>query len=86
MSLSESKDEDPVKLIEKCARKGSWVLISTIRFPQFRQRLVAKLDSLREQDAIDDNFRLILDFQSFAQNDISDSFLFDNSVSFHMTE
>jgi hypothetical protein len=48
MSISENKEEDPVKLIEKSARKGSWVLISTIRFPQFRQRLVAKLDSLRE--------------------------------------
>lgn len=33
MSISENKEEDPVKLIEKSARKGSWVLISTIRFP-----------------------------------------------------
>ena len=48
--------------------------------------MVTKLDQLRKDDAIDDKFRLILDLQSYANNDISESFLFDNSVSFHMTE
>lgn len=34
--LSDNKEEDPIRVIERSARKGSWVLISTIRFPQFR--------------------------------------------------
>lgn len=42
--LSDNKDEDPLRLIERCARTGSWVLISTIRFPQFRQRVCNRLE------------------------------------------
>lgn len=35
---------------------------------------------------IDDQFRIIFDLQGYSQNDIPDSFLFDHSISFHMTE
>jgi hypothetical protein len=34
-NISESKEEDPVRAIERSARAGSWVLVSTVRFPQF---------------------------------------------------
>lgn len=80
------REEDPIKLIERSARTGSWVLISTIRFPQFWKRACNRLEKLHEEGKIDDQFRLIFDFQGYAQNDISDAFLFDHSVVFHMTE
>lgn len=31
--ISDNKEEDPVRVIERSARMGSWVLVSTIRFP-----------------------------------------------------
>mmetsp|Transcript_29872 Transcript_29872/g.45663 ORF Transcript_29872/g.45663 Transcript_29872/m.45663 type:complete len:222 (+) Transcript_29872:1177-1842(+) len=84
--LSEILEEDPVRLIERCARMGSWVLVSTIRFPQFQKKVSARLAQLRAENAIDDQFRLIFDMQAFSQSDIPDSFLFENAISFHMTE
>ena len=65
---------------------GSWVLVSTIRFPQFWKKVCNKLDQMRDEGSIDDQFRIIFDLQGYAQNDISDSFLFDHAISFHMTE
>lgn len=77
---------DPVQLIERSAKMGSWVLISTIRFPQFWKKVCDKLRELGENGLISDQFRIIFDLQGYAQNDISDSFLFDHAISFHMTE
>lgn len=62
------------------------MLISTIRFPQFRRRLCERLEQLRAEEEIHDQFRLIVDLQGYAANDISDSFLFDEAITFHMTE
>lgn len=73
-------------MIERCARTGSWVLVSTIRFPQFRQRVCTRLEKLREENLIDDQFRVIFDLQGYSQADIADSFLSDGAISFHMTE
>lgn len=84
--LSENKEEDPLRLIERCARTGSWVLISTIRFPQFRQRVCTRLEQMRQENLIDDQFRIIFDLQGYSQADIADSFLSDGAISFHMTE
>jgi len=85
-SISEAREEDPVRVIERSARTGSWVLVSTIRFPQFWKRVCNKLEQMRQEDKIDDQFRLIFDLQGYAQNDISDAFVFDHAVSFHLTE
>ena len=84
--LTEDPADDPVNTIAQSAMRGSWVLISTIRFPQFRKRLCERLEQLRAADEIHDQFRLIVDLQGYAANDISDSFLFDEAISFHMTE
>ena len=84
--LSEIREESPLKIIEKAARTGSWVLVSTIRFPQFWKKAVSLLERLEDKNLIDDQFRLIFDLQGYGQNDISDSFLFDSSILFHMTE
>lgn len=75
-----------MQLIERSARMGSWVLVSTIRFPQFWKKVCDKLEELADAGLIDDKFRIIFDLQGYAQNDISDSFLFNHAVSFHMTE
>lgn len=32
-SISDSREEDPIDLIERSAKNGSWVLVSTVRFP-----------------------------------------------------
>lgn len=47
-AISESKEEDPVTVIERSAKSGSWVLVSTVRFPQFWKKACEKLDQLRE--------------------------------------
>jgi hypothetical protein len=41
---------------------------------------------MKEANEIDDQFRLVFDLQGYAQNDISDAFLFDHALSFHLTE
>jgi hypothetical protein len=38
-SLGMMEDKDPVDLVLQAAREGTWVLISTVRFPQFWKRL-----------------------------------------------
>jgi len=52
--LSGEHEEDPVRLIERCAKSGSWVLVSTIRFPQFWKKACDKLGELRDAGLIDD--------------------------------
>jgi hypothetical protein len=41
---------------------------------------------MREADEFDDQFRLVFDLQGYAQNDISDAFVFDHALCFHLTE
>lgn len=84
--LSEHRNEDPLQMIERSARSGTWVLVSTLRFPQFWKRACEKLQQLQASDLVDDRFRLLFDLQGYAQNDISDSFLFDHAISFHLSE
>lgn len=85
-SISEAREEDPIGVIERSARTGSWVLVSTIRFPQFWKKACTKLEQMRAANEIDDQFRLLIDLQGYAQNDISDAFLFDHALCFHLTE
>jgi hypothetical protein len=84
--LKGGKEDDPVYLVEQAAKAGSWILVSTVRFPQFWKRLCDRLAELNSQGKVDDNFRLMFDLQGFSQNDISDSFLFDHCLPFHITE
>jgi hypothetical protein len=81
-----SNDSDPVDLADKAAREGSWLLVSTVRFPQFWKRVCDRLVELEAKGAIDDSFRLIFDLQGYSQSDISDSFIFDHAVTFHLSE
>jgi hypothetical protein len=62
------------------------VLVSTIRFPQFWKRVCNRLAELEEAGEISDSFRLLFDLQGYSQSDISDAFVFDHAVPFHLTE
>lgn len=48
------QDTDPVFLIEKAAKEGTWVLVSTVRFPQFWKRMCEKLHELEKAEEIHD--------------------------------
>jgi hypothetical protein len=48
--------------------------------------MVSLLRNLHAQNKIKSSFRIFVDLQGFSQNEIPDSFLFDNSISFFMTE
>ena len=72
--------------MEQAAKAGSWIVVSTVRFPQFWKRMCDRLTELSLAGEVDDNFRLLFDLQGFTQNDISDSFLFDHCLPFHLTE
>jgi len=45
-NIADNKEEDPIHLVEKAARSGSWILISTIKFPQFWKKITQKLDEI----------------------------------------
>jgi hypothetical protein len=71
-----------VDKILECARNGQWVLICPVQFPQYFTKLSQSLKKMSDQ--IDPNFRLIMDFQGFTQNEIPDSILFNESVTIHI--
>ena len=53
--------QDSIELIEKCAENGTWVLVSTLRFPSFWKEVLAKLKEMEEEDRILNTFRLFID-------------------------
>lgn len=75
-----------MQIIERSAKAGSWVLVSTIRFPQFARRVCDRLRQLQDENKVDFRFRLIFDLQSFSHGDIPASFIFDSALAFHQTE
>ena len=77
-------EQQPVDKILECARNGQWVLICPVQFPQYFTKLSQSLKKMSDQ--IDPNFRLIIDFQGFTQNEIPDSILFNESVTIHIDE
>lgn len=52
--LSEMREEPPLTIIERAARMGSWVLVTTIRFPQFWKKVCTRLEELNAEGKIDD--------------------------------
>lgn len=79
-----SAEELPVERIMECAREGNWVLICAVQFPQYFTKLSASLKEMA--DEISSNFRLIIDFQGFTQNEIPDSLLYEESVTMYIDE
>ena len=68
----------------RCARSGSWVLICPVQFPQYFTKLSQALKEISSE--IHSNFRLIIDFQGFTQNEIPDSLIAEESVTMHLDE
>lgn len=52
--LNDTGEQDPVELVAQAAKAGTWVLISTARFPQFWKRLCTRLEQLELDNEIDD--------------------------------
>lgn len=77
---------DPLEVVDQCARNGTWVFISSLKFPSYWQKLVAMLRKLHDEDLIQKNFRLFIDLQGYTQNEIPDSFLFDKGLSFYLND
>ena len=66
------------------ARQGGWVLICPLQHPQYLTKLLQQLREMK--DAVHPNFRLLIDFQGFTQNEIPDSLLAQDSVTFHLDD
>lgn len=61
-----TREGDPTDLVERAARTGAWVLVSTVRFPQFWKRVCDRLEELEEAGQISDSFRLLFDLQGYS--------------------
>lgn len=81
----ETVTRDPIEVIKKAAKDGKWVVISSVRFPRYWHKVVELMQKMRADDKIHSSFRLFLDLQGYPQNEIPDSFLFNHSISFHLT-
>jgi hypothetical protein len=73
-------------LIEKCAENGTWVLISTLKFPSFWYKISRKLEKMHRKGKVLNTFRLFFDLQGYSIQEIPESFLFNHSVKFFLTE
>lgn len=73
-------------MIEKCAESGTWVLVSTLRFPSFWEAVVDKLEQMRDEGRIMNTFRLFFDIQGYKACEVPRSFLFSHSAVFYLTE
>jgi hypothetical protein len=75
-----------IELILKCAENGTWVLISTLKFPSFWYNVVRKLEKMYQEGKVLNTFRLFFDLQGYAANEIPESFLFNHSVKFYLAD
>ena len=55
-----------IQLIKKCAENGTWVLISTLKFPSYWQQLCQKLRRMGEKGKILNTFRIFFDLQGYS--------------------
>ena len=75
-----------LELIEKCAINGTWVLISTLKFPSFWFKMASRLEELAKEGKVLNSFRLFVDLQGFSEAEIPASFLFNYCVRFFLTD
>ncbi len=50
-----------INLIKKCAENGTWVLISTLKFPSYWDKICGKLERMAQKGKILNTFRLFID-------------------------
>ena len=49
-----------INLIKKCAENGTWVLISTLKFPSYWDKVCRKLERMASKGKILNTFRLFI--------------------------
>ena len=81
-----SQNQSSMELIEKCAENGTWVLISTLKFPSFWFKISRRLEKMQKKGKVLNTFRLFFDLQGYSLQEIPESFLFDHCVKFFLTE
>lgn len=81
-----SQNQSSLQLIEKCAENGTWVLISTLKFPSFWYKVSNLLADMQERGKVVNTFRLFFDLQGYSLKEIPENFLFDHCVKFYLTE
>jgi hypothetical protein len=81
-----SQNQSSLQLIEKCAENGTWVLISTLKFPSFWYKVSNLLAEMQEKGRVVNTFRLFFDLQGYSLKEIPENFLFDHCVKFYLTE
>lgn len=75
-----------MQLIEKCAESGTWVLISTLKFPSFWYWVSKMLQRMQKEGKVLNTFRIFFDLQGYSQKEIPESFLYDHCVKFYLTD
>lgn len=81
-----SQNQSSLQLIEKCAENGTWVLISTLKFPSFWYKVSNLLMQMQDEGRVVNTFRLFFDLQGYSLKEIPENFLFDHCVKFYLTE
>jgi len=81
-----SQNQSSLQLIEKCAENGTWVLISTLKFPSFWYKVSNLLADMQDKGKVVNTFRLFFDLQGYSLKEIPENFLFDHCVKFYLTE
>jgi hypothetical protein len=81
-----SQNQSSLQLIEKWAENGTWVLISTLKFPSFWYKVSNLLSEMQEKGKVVNTFRLFFDLQGYSLKEIPENFLFDHWVKFYLTE
>ena len=75
-----------IELILRCAENGTWVLISTLKFPAYWHTVSRKLEKLAAKGKVTNTFRLFFDLQGYAMGEIPRCFLFDTAVKFYLSD
>ncbi|CAG9319683.1 unnamed protein product [Blepharisma stoltei] len=83
---NKGENSETVELVLRCATEGTWVLISTSKFPSFWNNVTEGLKYLRESSVISNTFRLFIDMQGLRHYDIPDQFLHDEAVRFYISK
>ena len=81
-----TQNQSSMQLIEKCAENGTWVLISTLKFPSFWYKISRRLEKLARKGKVLNTFRLFFDLQGYSLQEIPEAFLHDHCVKFYLTE
>lgn len=83
---SKAETIETLELILKCAAEGTWVLISTVKFPSFWKKNTIGLNEMRNKGEISNTFRMFYDVQGLKHYEIPDNFLHEESVRFYMSQ